>query len=899
MPRFFSLIIAFYSLLNVAVAQQDETIVHKVSMGETLQDIADLYDIPVATINSWNRIVNNQVFTNQPIIIKNIHNYTAEYLEFLKLESEIRGARKKIMENEWWLNEWTRQSEYKIMAISKVDAKSIRFVQEFLTKKAQLNDSIAGQNKRLNARIEVLERKKSLLNEQADDETKLMIAITEGKKLKSSMGHLKEDVEREVEEFIRMLEALKQSLDIVKESENEKEEEDDDAVIETEIVADLTEEAIDLDSTDLAMMATIVLEHDSATTADDTTEVLVQADTLAITPQIVEEDTAVIFDVASISEKDSVADISLLQEEDTMIIDTVVAEKSMLKDGFSAIKSLNLIKAKEKRKDGVLKVEVQQEEVIIAEVVSDTVELVGDIVTYADTLNVDTALLMVETADAGEALHADTVIVEMKQQVSDDSTDIVAELIEEQADSIVQKDTLKVDLVIVEEPISSQDTVITEIKKEEPYEPVIPDKSADKESLVASDSLALKEEMTVYFEIPSEDEDEEDETEEEPVFTYALPEQQTDTQEVAVDSVSKISIEHPVVEVIETPVLPADVKENLASITEVESDSLELREAEEVWVLAKSPRALIQAQQKLSSELVMSKDLIIYDPNVVVSSLLADSKKTKSGSGTSRKVIKQIEKEMEGDTTGIYANINLAEITVKSAKKGKYNMGDIVDTVSIEKAEFYLSRAKIEIDNQNFKRSHYYVDKSIEANPNFTEAYMLKADLFARFNFFDIALVQYENARKTNDSLAQIHYNIGNCLLHLGQKDMALLAMNNAVAIDSNYVMGYFVRSSILIDYERYDEAIEDFNRILKNNKFFFPAMKGRGLAYLNTGNYSEAISDFDKSLEFDPDDFKTYYHRGLAKIYSEKVYSGCMDLLKSSELGFEPGNRAVKKYCN
>lgn len=281
-------------------------------------------------------------------------------------------------------------------------------------------------------------------------------------------------------------------------------------------------------------------------------------------------------------------------------------------------------------------------------------------------------------------------------------------------------------------------------------------------------------------------------------------------------------------------------------------------------------------------------DVIVFDSDI-------SSEKTSSKSKRNERFQKKIEKEIEQEVDEI---ISLDEVVVKDSRKEKYKIGEKVDEMSRQKAEFYLMRAKRELDNQSYKKAEKLINQSLDINPSYIEAYMIKGDLYALFQFYDKALENYEKAKILDRNSPQIYYNIGNCLIRKGKSGEALASMRKAISIDSTYILGYYGRSIIYLEKKLYKKAINDFNQILELNAYFFPAVKGRGIAHLNKGDYKDAIIDFNTVLNFDPKDEKTYYLRGLAKLYLENLYEGCMDLLKASEMGYSLADKDLKKYC-
>lgn len=71
------------------------------------------------------------------------------------------------------------------------------------------------------------------------------------------------------------------------------------------------------------------------------------------------------------------------------------------------------------------------------------------------------------------------------------------------------------------------------------------------------------------------------------------------------------------------------------------------------------------------------------------------------------------------------------------------------------------------------------------------------------------------------------------------------------------------------------------------------------GYAKNNIGDYNGAIADYTNAIAINPKDADAYYLRGLVKITSlGQKESGCLDLVKSRDLGQTEAFEAIKKYC-
>lgn len=85
---------------------------------------------------------------------------------------------------------------------------------------------------------------------------------------------------------------------------------------------------------------------------------------------------------------------------------------------------------------------------------------------------------------------------------------------------------------------------------------------------------------------------------------------------------------------------------------------------------------------------------------------------------------------------------------------------------------------------------------------------------------------------------------------------------------------------------------------MIELNNEYLMAYYNRGLAKCALKDYVGTIADYNKVLEIDPMCANGYYDRGLVKIELGQNDSGCLDLRKAGELGFEEAYEAIKKFC-
>lgn len=118
-------------------------------------------------------------------------------------------------------------------------------------------------------------------------------------------------------------------------------------------------------------------------------------------------------------------------------------------------------------------------------------------------------------------------------------------------------------------------------------------------------------------------------------------------------------------------------------------------------------------------------------------------------------------------------------------------------------------------------------------------------------------------------SLADAYYHLSR--LVAAEKDanqeLALQLVERALALDSELVDGYYWRSLVQLDQEKWDEVVKDASEVLrlgKEREMRLLAAHNRGLAYAKMGYFDLALKDFDRVLAEEARQAETYLWRGI-----------------------------------
>ncbi|MFC1691141.1 tetratricopeptide repeat protein [Nanoarchaeota archaeon] len=188
----------------------------------------------------------------------------------------------------------------------------------------------------------------------------------------------------------------------------------------------------------------------------------------------------------------------------------------------------------------------------------------------------------------------------------------------------------------------------------------------------------------------------------------------------------------------------------------------------------------------------------------------------------------------------------------------------------------------------NIETAEEYTDRSLELNPNYSEAHHNKGLIL-------LDKGQHEEARNSFNKSIELnpfYYAafIHSALLESGQGNYeeAMSLLRKAMDIDPNRCEAFGNMGSILSDLKRYDDALMITNRAISMSEGDFRLHNIRGEIYLRRGMPAEAIEDFDKAIEINPSNSVIFSNRAEAYMKLGETDKAKADLAKAESLGNE-----------
>lgn len=220
------------------------------------------------------------------------------------------------------------------------------------------------------------------------------------------------------------------------------------------------------------------------------------------------------------------------------------------------------------------------------------------------------------------------------------------------------------------------------------------------------------------------------------------------------------------------------------------------------------------------------------------------------------------------------------------------------DSARIIRAQYFYTKALKAGNEKNYKTATEYLKKAIDISPLYYDAWFALGEADAHLGFYTKAMNEFGRCKALDSSNANLYYKMGMVQLKLKQKTEAFADFNKALKRDSNYIPAIISRAGEYADRNQLRTAIREYSRVLRLDPSYHTVYKSKGMAEYSLKNYAAAIDDFTRFLIFSETDGSVYYYRGLAKLKQSDLMDACTDLSVSARLGYPAALRALEANC-
>ena len=178
-----------------------------------------------------------------------------------------------------------------------------------------------------------------------------------------------------------------------------------------------------------------------------------------------------------------------------------------------------------------------------------------------------------------------------------------------------------------------------------------------------------------------------------------------------------------------------------------------------------------------------------------------------------------------------------------------------------------------------------YANNALKQDQYLPEPYYLKGLAYKELGDFKLSVSNFRTATEQDNDYLVAWLQLG-YMYDAAEDTLAGEFYENALRIDSNNIDALYAFGMHLQKWNISEEAIAQYQHILRLNKDYHNAYYNIGYVYLmQEEKYDSAIKYYDKVLALNPYNFKGYYNRGLAYEESNHPEIALRDYEKSLEL--------------
>ena len=163
----------------------------------------------------------------------------------------------------------------------------------------------------------------------------------------------------------------------------------------------------------------------------------------------------------------------------------------------------------------------------------------------------------------------------------------------------------------------------------------------------------------------------------------------------------------------------------------------------------------------------------------------------------------------------------------------------------------------------NLKSAIEKLSKAIEMDPTLIDAYLARGIAYFYIGEMEHCIADLDIVLLNKPEVSAALYWRSRSYMELDKADLALVDIDQAIALDPNEPAGPLFRCFIHSSRDEYDAAIADATKAVELG-MEKPGYQNRALTFTKMGKYQEAIEDWTKVIELEPGAAYAYCERGI-----------------------------------
>ena len=207
----------------------------------------------------------------------------------------------------------------------------------------------------------------------------------------------------------------------------------------------------------------------------------------------------------------------------------------------------------------------------------------------------------------------------------------------------------------------------------------------------------------------------------------------------------------------------------------------------------------------------------------------------------------------------------------------------------------YLHQARAYAEQDQFDEALASLSRGLERDPEASDLELERGRVFLAKGALDEAEATFAKQLEANPNDIDARLELGVVQDRRGRSEEALKSFTSVVNFleapleRRQQVRAHLLRGQTLFGVERYEEALDDFHRVIELKEDSFLGYVWRGRAEHMLGSYEEALTDLREAVELDPTLPEGHYYQGLLNLDTRRF--------EEAAKNFETASKRARDY--
>lgn len=208
-----------------------------------------------------------------------------------------------------------------------------------------------------------------------------------------------------------------------------------------------------------------------------------------------------------------------------------------------------------------------------------------------------------------------------------------------------------------------------------------------------------------------------------------------------------------------------------------------------------------------------------------------------------------------------------AEEAVQLCHEGYAHLSEYLagDKHRLHRSVLLYNIAQVYTATEEYDRAVEYFTATMALDPNYSEYYNERGNIFLKTGRFGDAIRDYEEAIRLSPPYPEVWTNLGQCYRMMGRLDEAAAAYSRALDLDPAVNLALAGRAQVLDELGRAEEALADYDAALVLHPAQPLLLANRAALRFEAGLLEEAAGDLDQAIRMAPGHPALYRNRAVA----------------------------------